>query len=757
MSAGLSMASVNKIKELASRHEYNVAVDILDSQELEKSLNPQFLRVCAEVYENVGRMREARDLYVRAHSIAPEANLIILSLINFHLKRGFYNLAEKYKEQFIATSPSERGQINGQYIFDKANGADLKDLYNMLFPYYRDNMDEKYSFELYLVAKLAGEKETEDIVYSDYLATFKRGEFTDTIKNIKEGKEKAEDYFYIYSSERRMDDDPSEENIRLLERDQLEKDYLRMYPPEEEAIILEDVVEEKKPKVAKKKKKNQKNQKDSSDDADNNGSETDDDAESIDNGVENKLKSFIKDKFKKKTGDGNAADEEVGLEEVEEGQPVNQPDPEGDSFIAGMEESIKKGQAAEVKETSDSGSILDAILGERGKKTESQTDAFTAEAGRGRQEMRELKPEFSQDDVLSFDFDSGFAPESESISEMRERDTEDYTNPFDIINAYKIDEQERKESAEALERKTPEDIRIELEINNVDEQTTPDENVKEQTYTDPSDIAKQTQREIDQQKDEQDIKNAADRISGEASAEDMYPDDLKVEQMETYFRPEAAEETVTETVEEEVSEETVAESTEEVSEETAEEEVAAEVAKETAEEEIPEEIVAEEVAEEYVAVETVEEEIPEGTVTETVEEEIPEEAVTETVEEESITAQETVDDRYETQPVEESAEVPDVEEVPDAVEEAINKARESFSSSFEEEIRSERAYEEEHFGNITFPEFKTDLFNITKHEEIENKFDDIAEVKKEALAEKLEEEERLQREAEELLRSLGIK
>ena len=43
------------------------------------------------------------------------------------------------------------------------------------------------------------------------------------------------------------------------------------------------------------------------------------------------------------------------------------------------------------------------------------------------------------------------------------------------------------------------------------------------------------------------------------------------------------------------------------------------------------------------------------------------------------------------------------------------------------------------------------------HFEIENKFDDIAEVKKGALAEKLEEEERLQREAEELLRSLGIK
>ena len=725
MSAGLSMASVNKIKELASRHEYNVAVDILDSQELEKSLNPQFLRVCAEVYENVGRMREARDLYVRAHSIAPEANMIILSLINFHLKRGFYNLAENYKEQFIATSPSERGQINGQYIFDKANGADLKDLYNMLFPYYRDNMDEKYSFELYLVAKLAGEKETEDIVYSDYLATFKRGEFTDTIRNIKEGKEKAEDYFYIYATERRIDDDPSEENIRLLEKEQLEKDYLRMYPPEEEAIILEDVVEEKKPKTTRKKKKNNQSGQNPSDEAEGDGSETDEDAESTDNGVENKLKSFIKDKFKKKTSDEGGSDEEAGLEELEEGQPVNQPDSSDDSLVASMEESIKMGQAKDTKEPGDSGSILDAILGDRSKKAESQTATFGAEAGRGRQEMRELKPEFSQDDVLSFDFDNGFAPESESISEMRERDSEDYTNPFDIINAYKIDEQERRESAEALGRKTPEDIRIELEINNVDDQSTPDENTADQSYSDPSDIAEQTQRELDEKKDEQDIKNAADRISGETSAEDMYPDDLRVEQMETYFRPEA-EENAAEPVEDSYESEAEAPRYEET---------------------------AETPAEEFVA-----EENTEAAVEEAVAKEYTEAAVEETLhEEESVTAQEAVDDRYEEQPVEEHREVPYAEEIPDAVEEALNKAKESFSASLEEEIRSERAYEEEHFGNITFPEFKTDLFNITRHEKIENKFDDIAEVKKEALAEKLEEEERLQREAEELLRSLGIK
>ena len=64
MSNGLSMTSVNKIKELAEAHEYELAVGILDSQNLEKSLNPQFLRVCGEIYENVGRLKaEHPDIF----------------------------------------------------------------------------------------------------------------------------------------------------------------------------------------------------------------------------------------------------------------------------------------------------------------------------------------------------------------------------------------------------------------------------------------------------------------------------------------------------------------------------------------------------------------------------------------------------------------------------------------------------------------------------------------------------------------------
>ena len=129
MSSGLSMTSVNKIKELASAHEYSLAAPILDSQDLEQSYNPQFLRVCGEVYENVGRLRDARRLYVKAHTLAPEATRIIFSLINFYLKKGYFDLADRYFEEYVHFSSGYGRELqNIKYIMKKAKSPDLEEL-----------------------------------------------------------------------------------------------------------------------------------------------------------------------------------------------------------------------------------------------------------------------------------------------------------------------------------------------------------------------------------------------------------------------------------------------------------------------------------------------------------------------------------------------------------------------------------------------------------------------------------------------------
>ena len=99
MASGLSMASVNKIKELAAAEQYDMAAPILDTQELEKSLNPQFIRICGEVYEHVGRIKDARRFYIRSHIMAPESNRIIFAIISFYLKIGYRTLAKQYLKQ----------------------------------------------------------------------------------------------------------------------------------------------------------------------------------------------------------------------------------------------------------------------------------------------------------------------------------------------------------------------------------------------------------------------------------------------------------------------------------------------------------------------------------------------------------------------------------------------------------------------------------------------------------------------------------
>ena len=71
MATGISMSSVNKIKELAENGEYGLALDILENQDLSKSLSPQFIRVCGEVYYENHKYQEARAALVRAHSMAP--------------------------------------------------------------------------------------------------------------------------------------------------------------------------------------------------------------------------------------------------------------------------------------------------------------------------------------------------------------------------------------------------------------------------------------------------------------------------------------------------------------------------------------------------------------------------------------------------------------------------------------------------------------------------------------------------------------
>ena len=487
------MANVNKIKQMAERHEYNLAVDILDSQNLERSLNPQFLRSCAEIYENVGRLREARQLYVKAHSMAPVANRIIFSIMNFYLKRGFKGLAERYYEEYEANVTGLSGEFSeGSYIMKKAARSELSVLHDMLYPGFRDQLDENWSFELFLILYLMDKKEEYEILSSDYLATFKDGYNTQTVVDILDGRVKAETYFYIYPKEESADNDPEEESIRAQEEEVLKADYLRRNPQSQDAVITEMYDDVKTgSKFLNKIKKNKDASGEPELDADGNvieseGGNAEGDVQ-LNAAVEKRLKSFIRKRFlkgkapSKKDAEANAETEETAVieqtgeaatatVEAAAGQAVTT-----DAAVAGATGTDTVPEAANTADIN--ASTAENVSTETKKedavadKEESGNESTGAAgfvkgifnnirpSGTTKADMKEIKPE---KEFISYDFDDGFAPESESIYDLDKEEEEAFENPFDSISAYK--ELERfKQNAELDFRKTKESKKEENE------------------------------------------------------------------------------------------------------------------------------------------------------------------------------------------------------------------------------------------------------------------------------------------------------
>ena len=690
MSSGLSMTSVNKIKELAEAKEYSLAVEILDSQDLERSWNPQFLRVCGEVYENVGRSTDARNMYVKAHVMGPESNRILFSLISLYLKRGYFGLAERYAEQYKFNAKGAEQELkNIEYIIKKAEHSELSLLQGYLDPYYSHNMDEEWSFELFLLQTIQG-LDT-DMLASDYKATFRRSIRSEQIQSILDGEVSAEDLFWIYADAEHQDKDPAEEEIRALEAEQLKKDYIRMHPSVAETVEESDDVAEIDPASA----------------------------EILDNpDTEQKFKSFLKRKFRKKPKEdeeekddtekqetdaegGDTADQEEGKEAAETEGSL--PDAESEKPAEEETEPEKPEKVTEAKKPeADEASAGPAPTG-RVKGFVSQL----ADRGRNKNEMQEITPD-PLDDVLSYDFDDGFAAESDTISDLAESEKESYQNPFDLINAYKITEKEKKDVQKAYGQ-----------------------------------VPKELKDTIDESKR---AAEAAAEQAREEAPEPMAEDEAEVSWSEPELteEPEPIEEPMAE--EEPILEETEGEEipwSEPEEEPVEEEEIPwSEPEEESVEEEPIEEPVVEE---EPILEETEGEEIPWSEPEEAEEEPVEEEPIEEPIVEEEPMAEEGLEE--EEIPWSEPEEAEEEEPVEEPEEEPVE----------EEPMAEEEPEEEEIPWSEPKPAFDENVKSATPKKPVKTAFDVMMEKESEKLDEGLAEEERLQKEAEALLASLGIK
>ena len=757
MGAGLSMASVNKIKELANSREYSLALELVEHQDLTKSLNPQFLRLCGEIYIKNDRYKDARRCLIMAHRLGPESKRVLYTFVELYLRMGYFQLAKTYYDMYMFDANAYDSR-DMEYVWNKHEHADDYKTLEPLIAGYAHNLDYDWSFELYLHYKKE-EKQNEAATLAElYHATFKNSDNSHIILDIEAGKVKVDTYFDIYADTEAVDDDPDMEALRAEEQELLATDDLRMHPKEAEITIMyedsytpagsekkvqkmlkkqEREEQRKEKKLLKKQKQQEKAEAAAAAEAEKTEAEVKPATEEKTE-TETKVPETVADETEQKTSEKTTVTEQETAEKAsvtetseqktaEEASETEAEEPEKEKK-KGFFQRRKRKKHEEESETTDAdieetkevtSESEDVKPSEEPKESNSDISSEIAETTGQAEDMRHGKGTIAKD-VVVVDEDDGFEAEADTIEELASKE-------------HVTQETETKEAEVTTAKKTtfefqtvelaPEDFEEEYEVDDFSE--TVDDEFGEMKMPEPKPEIEET---VEEEPEIEEI--AEETVEEEPEVEEEIEEPEVVEpEPEIEAEPESE---IEETVEESVKEEPEAEL--EI-EETVEEEPEAE-----------EEIEEPEVVEPEPEVETE----PELEIEETVEEE-PE--VEEEIEEPEV---------VEPEPEVESESEPEIEET--VVEEAVEEEPET-----EEEIEEpeEEPKEEFHVAPFTtkpekkkldFPVFKSSLFP-DYHKEVkivENNFNEIMEEAQDKMTENMQKEEQMQREAEALLASLGI-
>lgn len=358
MSTGISISSVNRIKELAEEKKFAEALEILDTQNLDKSINPQFLRISGEIFRENKRYYDSRKILLKAHQMSPQGLRIIAELIQLYLELGYFTKAKCYYDQYLFyTTPEDTQREYVEYIMKKGTGADVKELASILIPILERLPEERWNFEAVLLYDKLNRKDKALDESRYILENFKNSIYVQPAIDYIEDKLDVDAYFYVYpkdeaEEERALYGDLIEEEEKLLEAD-----HLRMYPPEAKIMVEAEDKEGIDIKPAKEKKVKKKK-------SDSSGENESGEADDTQTGKKNS-------KRKKKQTKVEVVEEKVDTESSEmdntsaedDGQSAITTDNDDDSDSAGNEDNTE--QISEEKLKKEREAALEKLLSKK--------------------------------------------------------------------------------------------------------------------------------------------------------------------------------------------------------------------------------------------------------------------------------------------------------------------------------------------------------------------------------------------------------
>ena len=149
---------LDQIKALSAEEGYMSAAEIADSINWNKIKNVNTLVKIGEIYEKAERYQDARDILLMAYDRSPIGRMIIYRLAEVAIKRGDYDAATEYYDEFVEIAPHDDMKYVLRYAIKKGQGASFDELIAILEELKEEEYTEEWAYELaYLYHKAGNE------------------------------------------------------------------------------------------------------------------------------------------------------------------------------------------------------------------------------------------------------------------------------------------------------------------------------------------------------------------------------------------------------------------------------------------------------------------------------------------------------------------------------------------------------------------------------------------------------------------------
>lgn len=139
---------IDEMKALVSARNYNAAAEIAETISWRKIRNLNALVLAGEVFEQVGRYDESKEILLMAYDKSPIGRNIIYRLAEIAIKTQRFDEAQEYYDEFVDIAPHDNLKFVLKYKMTAAQGLPYKDQIRILEELKEQEYSEEWAYEL---------------------------------------------------------------------------------------------------------------------------------------------------------------------------------------------------------------------------------------------------------------------------------------------------------------------------------------------------------------------------------------------------------------------------------------------------------------------------------------------------------------------------------------------------------------------------------------------------------------------------------